>query len=100
VTKLTSRRLRSSAVNLQDYRPFAIRGKRPLIWKAGRSGYSGPGVPCKDFGRHPEFDPLDAAPLRIATDLEPFALAVAQMAYEGESSPELADRFERFENNG
>ena len=30
--------------------------------------------------------------------LEPFA--VAKIAYEGESSPELAYRFERFENNG
>jgi predicted dinucleotide-binding enzyme len=42
------------------------------------------------------FDPVDAGPLRIARYLEPFALAVAQLAYEGEGGPELAYRFERF----
>ena len=42
------------------------------------------------------FGPIDAGPLRIARYTEPFALLVAQLAYEGESGPELAYRFERF----
>jgi predicted dinucleotide-binding enzyme len=42
------------------------------------------------------FEPVDAGPLRIARYAEPFALLVAQLAYEGESGPELAYRFERF----
>jgi predicted dinucleotide-binding enzyme len=41
------------------------------------------------------FDPVDAGPLRIARYTEPFALLVAQLAYEGEGGPELAYRFER-----
>jgi len=47
----------------------------------------------KDAG----FDPVDAGPLRIARYTEPFALLVAQLAYEGESGPELAYRFEWLE---
>jgi 8-hydroxy-5-deazaflavin:NADPH oxidoreductase len=46
------------------------------------------------------FDPVDAGPLRIARYTEPFALLVAQLAYEGEEGPELAYRFERFEAEG
>jgi predicted dinucleotide-binding enzyme len=42
------------------------------------------------------FDPVDAGPLRMARYTEPFALLVAQLAYEGEGGPELAYRFERF----
>jgi predicted dinucleotide-binding enzyme len=42
------------------------------------------------------FDPVDAGPLRIARYTEPFALLVAQLAYEGEEGPELSYRFERF----
>jgi predicted dinucleotide-binding enzyme len=42
------------------------------------------------------FEPVDAGPLRIARHTEPFALLVAQLAYEGKGSPELAYRFERF----
>jgi predicted dinucleotide-binding enzyme len=42
------------------------------------------------------FDPVDAGALRIARYTEPFALLVAQLAYEGEGGPELAYRFERF----
>ena len=42
------------------------------------------------------FDPVDAGPLRVARYIEPFALLVAQLAYEGEGGPELAYRFERF----
>jgi predicted dinucleotide-binding enzyme len=43
------------------------------------------------------FDPVDAGPLRIARYLEPFTLLVAQLAYEGESGPELAYRFEHYQ---
>ena len=43
------------------------------------------------------FDPVDAGPLRMARYTEPFALLVAQLAYEGDSGPRLAYRFERFE---
>jgi 8-hydroxy-5-deazaflavin:NADPH oxidoreductase len=42
------------------------------------------------------FDPVDAGSLRIARYTEPFALLVAQLAYEGDGGPELAYRFERF----
>jgi predicted dinucleotide-binding enzyme len=42
------------------------------------------------------FDPVDAGPLRMARYIEPFALLVAQLAYEGDSGPQLAYRFERF----
>ncbi len=40
------------------------------------------------------FEPVDAGPLRIARYTEPFALLVAQLAYEGAEGPELAYRFE------
>jgi 8-hydroxy-5-deazaflavin:NADPH oxidoreductase len=40
------------------------------------------------------FDPLDAGPLRMARNMEPFTLLVAQLAYEGERGPELAYRFD------
>jgi 8-hydroxy-5-deazaflavin:NADPH oxidoreductase len=42
------------------------------------------------------FDPVDVGPLRIARYTEPFALLVAELAYEGTEGPELAYRFERF----
>jgi hypothetical protein len=42
------------------------------------------------------FDPVDAGPLRIARYLEPFTLAMAQLAYEGDEGPEIAYRIERF----
>jgi 8-hydroxy-5-deazaflavin:NADPH oxidoreductase len=42
------------------------------------------------------FDPVDAGPLWIARCTEPFALLVAELAYEREGGPELAYRFERF----
>jgi 8-hydroxy-5-deazaflavin:NADPH oxidoreductase len=41
------------------------------------------------------FDPVDAGPLRIARFTEPFALLVAQLAYERKRSPKLAYTFER-----
>ena len=42
------------------------------------------------------FEPVDTGPLRIARYLEPFTLAIAQLAYEGDEGPELAYRIERF----
>ena len=42
------------------------------------------------------FDPVDAGPLSIARYTEPFALLVAQLAYEGDEGPELAYRLERY----
>ena len=41
------------------------------------------------------FDPLDVGPLRVARYSEPFALLVAQLAYEGKGGPQLAYRFLR-----
>jgi predicted dinucleotide-binding enzyme len=62
--------------------------------------YCGDDQSAKDVGakliRDVGFDPVDAGPLRIARYTEPFALLVAQLAYEGEGGPELAYRFERF----
>lgn len=56
---------------------------------------SGKGV-AAELIREVGFDPVDAGPLRIARYTEPFALLVAQLAYEGVGRPELAYRFERF----
>jgi len=42
------------------------------------------------------FEPVDAGPLRSARYLEPFTLAMAQLAYEGDGGPRLAYRIERF----
>jgi len=42
------------------------------------------------------FEPVDAGPLRIARYLEPFSLAMAQLAYEGSEGPEMAYRIEHF----
>jgi len=69
--------------------------------KATRPGlvYCGDDESAKDRAaeliRDAGFDPVDAGPLRIARYTEPFALLVAQLAYEGTGSPALAYRFER-----
>lgn len=42
------------------------------------------------------FDPVDAGPLRMARNTEPFTLLIAQLAYEGAKGPQLAYRFEWF----
>ena len=42
------------------------------------------------------FQPIDAGPLRVARYLEPFTLAIAQLAYEGGGGPRLAYRIQRF----
>jgi predicted dinucleotide-binding enzyme len=42
------------------------------------------------------FEPVDAGPLRLARYTEPFALLVAELAYEGGGGPDLGYRFEHF----
>jgi len=70
--------------------------------KAGRPSlvYCGDDGGAKDMAagliRDAGFDPVDAGPLRIARYTEPFALLVAQLAYEGSGGPELAYRLEWF----
>jgi len=70
--------------------------------KAGRPGLvycgddAGAKVVAAGLIRDAGFEPVDAGPLRIARYTEPFALLVAQLAYEGSAGPELAYRFERF----
>ena len=43
------------------------------------------------------FEPMDVGPLRIARYTEPFALLMAQLAYEGPRGPAVAYRFEWFD---
>jgi len=70
-------------------------GKRPSLV------YCGDDAKAKDVAarliRDVGFEPVDAGPLRIARYTEPFALLVAQLAYEGDRGPALAYRFEWFE---
>lgn len=60
--------------------------------------YSGDDVKAKRITaqliRDVGFEPIDAGPLRIARYTEPFTLAIAQLAYEGDRGPALAYRFE------
>jgi len=71
------------------------KSKRPdLVYCGDDAG--GKGV-AAELIRDVGFDPVDAGPLRIARYTEPFALLVAQLAYEGEGGPEVTYRFERFE---
>jgi predicted dinucleotide-binding enzyme len=62
--------------------------------------YCGDNHDAKDIAsqliRDVGFEPVDAGPLRIARYLEPFTLAIAQLAYEGDSGPEIAYRIERY----
>ena len=46
------------------------------------------------------FEPVDSGPLRIARYLEPFTMAMAQLAYEGDEGPRVAYRIERFGKKG
>jgi hypothetical protein len=75
---------------------FAARRKaaRPSLVYCGDDARSKKTVAelIRDVG----FAPVDAGPLRIARYTEPFALLVAQLAYEGDEGPEVAYRFERF----
>jgi predicted dinucleotide-binding enzyme len=42
------------------------------------------------------FEPVDAGGLKIARYLEPFTMAMAELAYEGDHGPRIAYRIERF----
>ena len=70
------------------------KASRPSLVYCGddKSGKAVAAELIRDVG----FDPVDVGPLQIARYTEPFALLVAQLAYEGEGGPELAYRFERF----
>jgi predicted dinucleotide-binding enzyme len=70
------------------------KAKRPSLVYCGddESGKDVAAELIRDVG----FDPVDAGPLRIARFMEPFALLVGQLAYEGEAGPEVAYRFEWF----
>jgi 8-hydroxy-5-deazaflavin:NADPH oxidoreductase len=61
--------------------------------------YCGDNQDAKDVAasliRDVGFEPVDAGPLRIARYLEPFSLAMAELAYEGDEGPEIAYRIER-----
>jgi predicted dinucleotide-binding enzyme len=70
------------------------KAKRPSLVYCG--DHQGAKERAAGLIRDAGFDPLDAGPLRIARYTEPFALLVAQLAYEGDEGPELAYRFERF----
>jgi predicted dinucleotide-binding enzyme len=70
------------------------RAKRPHLVCCGN--HAGAKKIAATLARDIGFDPIDAGPLRIARYVEPFALLVAQLAYEGKGGPELAYRFERF----
>jgi 8-hydroxy-5-deazaflavin:NADPH oxidoreductase len=75
---------------------FEARGRSPRPSLV----YYGDDADAKDLAatliRDIGFDPVDAGPLQVARYSEPFALLIAQLAYEGEGGPELAYRFERF----
>jgi predicted dinucleotide-binding enzyme len=70
------------------------KARRPSLVYCG-DDRSGKGV-AAELIRDVGFDPVDAGPLRIARFTEPFALLVAQLAYEREGGAELAYRFMRF----
>ena len=70
------------------------RTRRPSLMYCG--DHAGAKRIAAQLARDIGFDPVDAGPLRIARYLEPFALLMAQLAYEGERGPELAYRVERF----
>jgi len=62
--------------------------------------YCGDDKDAKDLAarliRDVGFEPIDAGPLRIARYLEPFTLAMAQLAYDTDEGPQIAYRIERF----
>ena len=68
------------------------KGRRPSLVYCGDD--EGSKAVAAELIRDVGFDPLDVGPLRIARYTEPFALLVAELAYEGEGGPELAYRFE------
>lgn len=85
-----------SEVLFDVFRARRRRRRRPSLLYCGNSE-DAKGVAARLI-RDVGFDPVDAGPLRIARYLEPFTLAVAQLAYEGGQGPRLAYRIERFGN--
>jgi predicted dinucleotide-binding enzyme len=73
---------------------FEARGKAPRPSLVYCGDDSGSKEVAAELIREAGFDPVDGGPLRIARYTEPFALLVAQLAYEGTEGPELAYRFE------
>lgn len=76
---------------------FAVRGRAPRPSLVYCSDHAGAKEVAAGLIRDVGFDPIDAGPLRTARYTEPFTLLVARLAYEGEESPALAYRFERYE---
>ena len=70
------------------------RGKRPSLVLCG--DHAGSKRTATRLVRDVGFEPVDAGPLRLARYFEPFALLVAQLAYEKKGGANLAYRFERF----
>jgi predicted dinucleotide-binding enzyme len=66
--------------------------------------YCGDDQDAKDIAarliRDVGFEPVDAGALKIARYLEPFTLAMAELAYEGDGGPRIAYRIERFGKKG
>jgi hypothetical protein len=86
-----------SEVLFDVYESQRMAGRPSLVYCGDDGGAKGVAARLiRDVG----FEPVDAGPLRIARYTEPFALLVAQLAYEGAEGPELAYRFERFTKGG
>ena len=71
------------------------RARRPSLVYCG--DHEGAKEVAAELMRDVGFEPVDAGPLQTARYMEPFALLVARLAYEGDGGPEVAYRFERFE---
>ena len=72
------------------------RGVDRVSCTAGMTGTQNRSTLIRDVG----FEAVDAGPLKIARYLEPFALAMAPLAYERDSGPEIAYRIEHFKSRG
>ena len=70
------------------------RARRPSLIYCGDHA-AGKDV-AAELARDAGFEPVDAGFLRIARYIEPFALLIGELAYDGAGGPELAYRFERF----
>jgi predicted dinucleotide-binding enzyme len=75
---------------------FAARNKAPLPSLLYCGDDAGAKEVTAGLIRDVGYEPVDAGTLRMARHLEPFAMVIAQLAYEGEWGPELVYRFERF----
>lgn len=74
------------------------KGKRPSLVYCGDDKRAK--AVAANLIRDVGFEPLDAGLLRVARYTEPFALLVAELAYEGTQGPELAYRFEPMQTKG